>query len=74
MYWVFVDFPGGAAASTPRFWIVPMHWMRRDIFRDHSAYLESHGGRRPRSPHARHHAIDETRISEWRDRWDLVAP
>jgi hypothetical protein len=69
-FWVFVDL-GGLDAS-PRYWVVPDWWIRNDIYRTHKAYLDSHGGRRARSPNSTHHAIDERRLKDWQERWDVL--
>ena len=69
-YWVFVDL--GDLNSVPRYWIVPDWWMRNDIYTAHQAYLEKHGGKRPGNPDSTHHSIDEKRLAEWKDRWDVI--
>lgn len=69
-YWVFVDL--GPADGHPRYWIAPEWWVRNDIYRAHRAYLDAHGGRRARSQESTHHAIDESRLTEWAGRWDVL--
>jgi hypothetical protein len=52
---------------------MPEWWIQNDIYRAHSNYLAKHGGVRPGSnPDSTHHAIQTARVSEWRDRWDLL--
>lgn len=68
-YWVFVKLE---IQGRPGFFIVPDPWMRRDIHDAHQNYLENHGGIRPDTPDSTHHAIKPGRISQWRDRWDLL--
>jgi len=69
-FWVFVDL--GDLDSTPRYWVVPDWWIRNDIYREHQAYLASHGGKRARNPNSTHHAIDENRLREWQGRWEIL--
>ncbi len=69
-FWVFVDL--GDLQAHPRYWVVPDWWIRDDIHRAHQSYLDSHGGRRARNPDSTHHAIDESRLKEWQDRWDIL--
>lgn len=69
-FWVFVDL--GDLNAFPRYWIVPDWWIRDNIYRTHQAYLDSHGGKRARTEDSTHHAIDEGRLQEWRDRWDIL--
>jgi hypothetical protein len=60
---VFVDL--GDMDTSPRYWVVPDWWMRNGIYRTHQAYLESHGGTRPRNPDSKHHSIAESRLTQW---------
>jgi hypothetical protein len=69
-FWVLVDL--GLPESPPRFWIVPDAWIRNDIYRNHRAYLAKHGGRRARSQQSLHHAIDEKRVAQWHNQWNLL--
>ena len=69
-FWILVDL--GDWETTPRYWVVPDWWIRNDIYRNHKAYLDSHGGKRARNPDSTHHAIDEKRLKEWQDRWEIL--
>jgi hypothetical protein len=69
-FWVFVDL--GDLDTPPRYWVVPDWWIRNDIYKNHQAYLDSHGGKRARNPDSKHHAIDERRLAEWQARWDIL--
>jgi len=69
-FWIFVDV--GQQHTAPRYWIVPQWWIRNDIARAHQAYLDRHGGRRPSNPQSTHHAIEEHRVAQWEDRWDIL--
>ncbi|MBN2565651.1 MAG: hypothetical protein JXB46_08070 [Candidatus Eisenbacteria bacterium] len=69
-FWVFVDL--GDVTASPRYWVVPDWWIRDDIYQAHRAYLESHGGKRARTPDSTHHSIDENRLKEWEGRWDVL--
>ncbi len=70
VYWVFVDL--GDTYQAPRYWIAPDWWVRNDIYQTHQHYLESHGGKRAKTPDSTHHAIDEKRLEQWKDRWDVL--
>ena len=64
---VFVDL--GAA---PRYWIVPHSWLGVDIHKAHQEYLRKHGGHRAQNDGSNHHAIQESRLAEWENRWDVL--
>ena len=65
-FWIFVDL------TTPRYWIAPDSWVRKNIREAHHEYLNQHGGRRPRNDASHHHSIDEKRLEQWQDRWDIL--
>jgi hypothetical protein len=67
-FWVFVDF----TIEPTRSFICPDAWIRNDIRERYQEYLDKHGGKRPITPTATHHAIRLNRIEEWEDRWDLI--
>ena len=69
-FWVFVDL--GDTRTTPRYWIVPDWWIKDDIYKAHQAYLNKHGGKRPGNPDSTHHSIDERRLEQWKDHWDIL--
>lgn len=69
-FWVFVNL--GDTNTPPRYWIVPEWWIKNDIYRRHREYLEKHGGRRAKNPDSKHHSIDESRLEEWKERWDIL--
>ena len=66
-FWVFVDMEGDA-----RYWIVPDLWLRNDIYEAHQQYLSKHGGRRPKNDKSNHHSIEESRVEEWQDKWEIL--
>lgn len=67
-FWILVDL----GASPNEFYVVPEWWMLDDIHTHHQRYLASHGGTRAHNPKSDHHAIAKGRVSEWRDRWNLL--
>jgi len=69
-FWVFVDL--GDVQTSPRYWIVPEWWIKNDIYQVHQAYLNKHGGKRPRNPDSTHHSIEESRLEEWKDKWNIL--
>jgi hypothetical protein len=64
---VFVDL--GAA---PRYWIVPDWWLGEDIHKAHQEYLRKHGGHRAQNDDSNHHSIQESRLAEWENRWEIL--
>jgi hypothetical protein len=66
-FWIFVEM-----GDEPNFWVVPDNWIRHDIFIEHKKYLEKHNGHRPKNDDSNHHSIEEYRINNWEDRWDLL--
>ena len=66
-FWVFVDLGG-----EPRYWIVPDSWIRNDIRVAHQRYLNENGGHRPRNDDSNHHSIDESRLENWQDKWEIL--
>jgi len=66
-FWVFVDLGG-----TPRYWIVPDGWIRHDIHEAHQQYLNKHGGHRAQNDASNHHAINESRLENWHNTWDIL--
>ena len=66
-FWVFMEL-----TDVPRYWIVPDSWMRNDIHEAHQRYLKKHGGHRPQNNSSNHHSIDESRIKQWQDRWEVL--
>ncbi len=69
-FWVFVNL--GDEQTPPRYWIVPEWWIKDDIYKKHQTYLKKHGGIRPGNPASTHHSIDESRLEQWKDRWDIL--
>ncbi|RMD60010.1 hypothetical protein D6833_10575 [Candidatus Parcubacteria bacterium] len=69
-FWVFVDL--GDMSTSPRYWVVPDWWIRDDIHKAHQAYLNKHGGTRPGNPSSTHHSINESRLEQWKERWDIL--
>ena len=69
-FWVFVNLQNYERA--PTFWIVPEPWIRKNIREFHQKYLDRRGGHRRDNDESDHHSIDEGRIAEWEDRWDII--
>jgi hypothetical protein len=66
-FWVFVDLGG-----PPIYWIVPDRWIRNDIHDAHRRYLDRHGGHRAKNHYSNHHSIEENRIEEWKNKWEIL--
>jgi hypothetical protein len=58
--------------DAPRYWIVPDWWIRNDIHHAHQEFLQEHGGHRPENDDSKHHSIEERRLQQWQDRWDIL--
>ncbi|SMN11641.1 hypothetical protein SPBRAN_1927 [uncultured Candidatus Thioglobus sp.] len=70
-YWVFVDLEIEPSLFY-KFYIVPLWWIKNDIYTAHQNYLRLNGGERPKSLNSQHHGIKLNRIEKWKDRWDLL--
>jgi hypothetical protein len=66
-YWVFMDLN-----EPTRYWIVPDGWIRNDIYQAHQKYLQKHSGHRAKNDNSNHHAIEESRLQPWKDRWEIL--
>lgn len=66
-FWVFVDMGG-----KPRFWIVPDWWVRNNIHEKHQQYLAKHDWRRPVNNSSNHHSIEESRLDNWLNKWEIL--
>lgn len=69
-FWIFVNLKRYSAPV--QFWIVPDFWLRNDIKAAHQEYLDRHNGHRAQNDTSTHHSINEARISEWKDKWDIL--
>ena len=69
-FWVFVDLH--EPPEPPGYYVVPLWWIQRSIYREHHAYLARKGGVRAVNPSSKHHGITESRILKWKDRWNLL--
>jgi Holliday junction resolvase-like predicted endonuclease len=69
-FWIFVDLQDKSAL--PGYYIVPELRVRNDIYETDQAYLAKHGGSRKVNPNSKHQGISVKRISQWKDRWDLL--
>jgi hypothetical protein len=67
-FWIFVDL----IPPKREYYVVPEDWMVENIYQHHQAYVARHGGERKINPTSKHHKIRPDRISEWRNRWDLL--
>lgn len=67
-FWIFVDL----GPEHPDFYIAPAWWVENDIHQHHAAYLARHGGKRAQGGTSQHHAIMLKRLTEWKDRWDVL--
>lgn len=69
-FWVFVDL--GDKGKPVRYWITPCWWIRNDIYEVHRDFLDRHAGQRPRTPDSQHHGINETRLRDWKEKWEIL--
>jgi len=54
------------------FYVLRLQDLQNIIFKNHSEYLQKHGGRRPKSPESMHTAISSKHLSGYRDNWKLL--
>lgn len=66
---ILVDLTG----DHPEFYIAPAQRVRDSVKRRYDKWLESKGGTRPRNPTSGHATLELSDISEWYQRWDLLA-
>lgn len=66
---VFLDL----GSAEPSFYVTPADWLREDVAKHYRDYLEAHGGTRRDNPESRHHKVTTKRVSQWQDRWDVLA-
>jgi hypothetical protein len=69
-FWIFVDLT--KRSSRPTYYVVPEPWIQSDIRETHREYIARYGGQRARTPDSDHHSIDEGRIQEWEERWEIL--
>jgi hypothetical protein len=69
-FWIFVDLT--KRRSRPTYYVVPEPWIQSDIRETHREYIARHGGQRARTPGSDHHSVDEGRIHEWEERWEIL--
>lgn len=67
-YWIFVDL----SKQPNEFYIVPLWWIKNDIYKTHKDYLRDNGGTRPNNPNSKHHGIPLKRIRQWHNKWELI--
>ena len=68
---VFVFVSIGQRVGDDRFFILEHHELLGLIHSCHSAFLEKHGGIRPRNPESTHVAVSITQLDCYRDNWAL---
>ena len=64
-FWLFVDLE----FSPPKFYPVPIWWIKNDIHEAFQRLLEKHGGHRARNDKSSHHAVRLPRIQRWESKW-----
>ncbi len=69
-FWAFVDL--GEKGSPPRYWITPCWWIRNDIYEVHKDFLYRNYGQRPITPDSKHHGINEKRLRDWKEKWEIL--
>ena len=55
-----------------RFFILTWKDLQEHMIRGHQAYLDAHGGRRPRKPRSLHTAVSPDDLTAFEDNWDLI--
>lgn len=68
-FWLFVDLE----FDPPKFYPVPLWWIKNDIHVAFQALLKKHGGHRARNDNSKHHAVRLPRIRRWESCWSEMA-
>ncbi|MEX0781427.1 MAG: hypothetical protein WD557_02175 [Dehalococcoidia bacterium] len=66
--WVFVSLTG----DSPDYYVATLAEVQELVCLRYAAYLDKHGGIKPRNPRSFHHAIRIGDLTDWKNRWDLV--
>ena len=61
------------AKGQDRFFIIRWEELTEIIVADYAAYMEKHGGVRPRNPKSRHCSLSPESLKGFEDRWELLA-
>ena len=59
-------------AATWLFTLGVRGWIRHDIHEAHQQYLNKHGGHRAKNDDSNHHSINESRLENWHNTWDIL--
>lgn len=70
LYCVFVAL--GESNNSDRYFVFSWEDLRSLIIRHHQAYLEKHGGVRPKSPESTHCSISISELEIFEDQWDQI--
>lgn len=54
------------------FYVLGLQDLQGIVFKNHSEFLQKHGGKRPRSPKSMHIAISLKHLSSYRNNWKLL--
>jgi len=68
-FWLFVDLE----FDPPKFYPVPLWWIKNDIHEAFQRLLKKHGGHRARNDKSTHHAVRLPRIERWESKWSEMA-
>lgn len=55
-----------------RFYILTWEKVQEILVKAHTAFLNKHGGVRPKQPRSLHCAISEGHLNEYRDKWETI--
>ena len=55
-----------------RYFVLPWRELCRIVVEGHSAFLEKHGGIRPKKPESVHTAVQPTILEKWEGKWDTL--
>lgn len=70
LYCVFVAL--GGSNKSDRYFVFSWEDLRSIIVRHHQAYLEKHGGVRPKAPESTHCSISISEFETFEDQWDQI--
>lgn len=56
----------------PSYYVAPLRELAATVAQAHEAWLNSHGGQRPRTPMSTHTSITIAQVAQWYRRWDIL--
>lgn len=55
-----------------KFYLLRKKQFQQLLYKSHKTWLEQHGGKRPRKPHSLHLGIDSSKLTKYKDNWEIL--